>query len=163
MKCLCFLFVFCFPLFFVTHLDLVNMAWVLWNISRRTLNTLVLRVLLAVLCCAPRVVHSHSASVTCATTTIHVRLAPPDTGAAASAQCTLTHNLQLRGGGRIDAGTAQRLLFEAAAIGNVSAISKAIGEGADVDAPDPLGGKKLVICCVSRKPWLLETCCSQKS
>ena len=111
-------------------------------------------------------VHSHSASLTCATTTIHVRLAPPHTeggGSAASAQCTLTHKLQLRGGGRIDAGTAQRLLFEAAATGNVSAIAKAIGEGADVDAPDPLGGKTLVICCVLRKPWLLETCCSQKS
>jgi len=135
----------------------------LGNITRRTVKATVLSVVLAVLCCAPHVVQSHSASMTCATTTIHVRLAPPHTeGSAASAQCTLTHKLQLRGGGRIDAGTAQRLLFEAAAIGNVSAIAKAIGEGADVDAPDPLGGKTLVICCVS-KPWLLEACCSQKS
>jgi hypothetical protein len=134
------------------------------NITRGTGNAWVLSVVLAVLCCAPHVAHSHSASMTCATTTIHVRLAPPHTeGSAASAQCTLTHKLQLRGGGRIDAGTAQRLLFEAAAIGNVSAIAKAIGEGADVDAPDPLGGKTLVICCVSRKPWLLDTCCSRRA
>ena len=86
--------------------------------------------LLGVLACSPRLVCAHALSQARHSLTLH-----PPTGRNAPL-------LRLRGGW-LGAGPAQRRLFDAAQIGDVDALETAITQGADVNAPDPLGAMAL--------------------
>jgi len=86
--------------------------------------------LLGMLACSPRSVCAYASSQARHSLTLH----PPTRQNAPL--------LRLRGGW-LGAGPAQRRLFDAAQIGDVDALETAIIQGADVNAPDPLGAMAL--------------------